>query len=300
MITYIVVFLGKYERKKEKAMKKKIIAIMLASMLAVSATACGGSGAPTSDTQNTTPEETEPEYVSETEISDVFANPDDYKGKYIKLSGKIFSGPDKADGYTAYQAWHDPKNSEMDFVFGIADSEEDCSIDDYVVVDGQIVGTFEGTSVIGATIECPQIDAVSIEKQSYMDAVVPTVKELVPENAVSEQNGVSLKVDKIEFADAETRVYVTATNSSSDKFSLFTYSIMLVQNGQQIEQEYTNSIYEGDYPELSSDILPNASSSGILVFPAMDSTASFQLYAEGMSDNYDLDFSPFTIDISAQ
>ena len=75
---------------------------------------------------------------------------------------------------------------------------------------------------------------------------------------------------------------------------------MLVQNGQQIEQEYTNSIYEGDYPELSSDILPNASSSGILVFPAMDSTASFQLYAEGMSDNYDLDFSPFTIDISAQ
>ena len=282
-------------------MKKKIVVITLAGMLAVSTAACrGGSRVPSSDTQNTATEETAPEYVSETEISNVFSNPDDYKGKYVKLSGKIFSGPDKADGYTAYQAWHDPQNSEMDFVFGISNSEEDYSIDDYVIVDGQIVGTFEGTSVIGATIECPQIDAVSIEKQSYIDAVVPTVKELIPENAVSEQNGISLKVDKIEFADAETRVYVTAANSSSDKFSLFTYSIMLVQNGQQIEQEYTSSIYEGNYPELSSDILPNASSTGILVFPAMDSTASFQLYAEGMSDNYDLDFSPFTIDISAQ
>ena len=282
-------------------MKNKIVVIALASMLAVSTTACrGGSRVPSSDTQNTATEETAPEYVSETEISNIFSNPDDYEGKYIKLSGKIFSGPDKADGYTAYQAWHDPQNSEMDFVFGISNSEEDYSIDDYVIVDGQIVGTFEGTSVIGATIECPQIDAVSIEKQSYIDAVVPTVKELIPENAVSEQNGISLKVDKIEFADAETRVYVTAANSSSNKFSLFTYSIMLVQNGQQIEQEYTSSIYEGNYPELSSDILPNASSTGILVFPAMDSTASFQLYAEGMSDNYDLDFSPFTIDISAQ
>lgn len=34
----------KYEGKKEEVMRKKIVAIMLASMLAVSATACGGSG----------------------------------------------------------------------------------------------------------------------------------------------------------------------------------------------------------------------------------------------------------------
>ena len=81
---------------------------------------------------------------------------------------------------------------------------------------------------------------------------------------------------------------------------MWVYSIMVIQSGQQIEQDTSSmSAYEGNYAELSSDILPNASSSGVLVFPAMDSSTGFQLYAEGMSDNYELTFNPFTIDIPA-
>lgn len=59
-------------------------------------------------------------------------------------------------------------------------------------------------------------------------------------------------------------------------------------------------MYNGNYAELPYDILPNSSSSGVLVFPAIDSSASFQIYAEGYSDNWELEFAPFTIDISAQ
>ena len=135
-----------------------------------------------------------------------------------------------------------------------------------------------------------------------MDAVVPTIKEITPENAISEQNGISLKVDKIEFAETETRVYMTETNASSAKFNMWVYSIKITQNGQQIEQDSTSmSSYEGDYAQLSTEILPNASSSGILVFPAMDSSAMFSdICLKEAAMNYMIDFAPFTIDISAQ
>ena len=276
-------------------MKKRIVAIVMVCLMSVGLIACGG------DNGGSESENDKKEYLSESEIANLFSDPDNYKGKYVKLSGKIFNGPDTADDYVAYQAWHDVQNSTNDFVFGMESPEEDFNVDDYVVVDGRITGTFEGTNAFGTTIECPQIDAISIEKQSYMEAVVPTIKEITPENAVSEQNGISLKVDKIEFAEKETRIYLTDNNASSDKFSFSVYDIKITQNGQQISQDVSSmSSYEGEYPELSYEILPNATSSGVLVFPAIDSSAGFQIYAEGYSDNWELEFSPFTIDISVQ
>lgn len=278
-------------------MKKKIVIILLALCLSTSATACSNdTSAPV-----TKEESKEPVYLEETEIANLFSNPDDYKGKYVKLSGKIFNKPNSDKDTVAYQVWHDTQNSDKDFLFFTDNTSESYSVDDYIIVDGKITGTFEGENAFGGSVECPTIEAVSVEKQSYIDAVVPTVSEIVPEDAISEQNGVSLKVDKVEFAEKETRVYLTETNSSTDKFSMWIYDIKLLQNGQQIEQDMASfSAYEGNYAELSSDILPNASSSGILVFPPMDSSANFQIYAEGHSDNYELDFQPFVIDISAQ
>lgn len=270
--------------------------ILLVVAMALSLTACSGN----SDSSGNKSKEEKKEYVDENEISEVFSNPDKYKGKYIKLSGKIFNGPDKEDDYVAYQAWHDITNSNKDFVFGV-EGDDSYVIDDYVMVDGKIAGAFEGENMMGGKVSCPLINAESIEKMSYMEAVVPTINEITPENAVSEQNGITLKVDKIEFAEKETRIYLTETNSSSDKFSFNIYDIKVIQNGQQISQDSSSmSIYDGNYSELPYDILPNASSSGVLVFPPIDSSASFQVYAEGYSDNWELEFSPFTIDISVQ
>lgn len=278
-------------------MKKKIMAILLIATMSLSLAACGGSS-DSSDKKEK--KEEKKEYVSESEIAEVFSNPDKFKGKYIKLSGKIFNGPDKDEDYVAYQAWHDTENSDKDFVFGI-EGDDSFAIDDYIMVDGIISGTFEGENMLGGTVTCPIINADSVEKLSYIDAVVPTINEITPENAVSEQNGISLKVDKVEFAEKETRIYLTETNGSPDKFSFNVYDIKLTQNGQQITQDSSSmSAYNGNYAELPYEILPNASSSGVLVFPPVDSSASFQIYAEGYSDNWELQFSPFTIDISVQ
>lgn len=278
-------------------MKKKIMAILLIAVTVLSMTACG---AGSSESKKEFDEPKEKEYVDVSEINNVFFDPDKYEGKYIQLTGKIFSGPDKDEDYVAYQAWHDIANSDKDFIFGL-ENDDSFAIDDYVSIDGVITGTFEGENIMGGTITCPMIHADTVEKLSYIDAVVPTISEIIPENAVAEQIGVSLKVDKIEFAEKETRIYLTETNSSSDKFSFSVYDIKIIQNGQQISQDSSStSMYNGNYAELPYDILPNSSSSGVLVFPAIDSSASFQIYAEGYSDNWELEFAPFTIDISAQ
>lgn len=273
------------------------------SMLLVACLCCGllaGCGGTESEKRPEEKKEEKKEYIEESQIAELFTNPDSFKGKYVVLTGQIFVEPEKSEGTTALQAWHDPQNVQNNFIVHYSGSDT-FSMNNYIKVDGRIEGTFEGENMMGGIVTAPLIKADTIEVMSYIEAVTPTVKEITPENAISEQNGISLKVDKIEFAENETRIYMTETNSSADKFSMSTYSMKIIQNGQQIEQDMASiSSFEGDYAELASDILPNASSSGIIVFPVIDSSASFQIYAEGYSDNYEIEFAPFTIDIAAQ
>lgn len=277
-------------------MKKKFYIILTITIMILSLAACGNSSSKNDDTAKPKKKE----YISESDMAELFTSPDKFKGKYVKITGQIFIEPEKEGDTTAFQAWHDPQNAQNNFIVHYSGSES-FKANDFVKVDGKIAGTFKGENAFGSTITAPLIQSDASEVLSYMQAVVPTTKEITPDNAIAEQNGISLKVDKVEFAEKETRVYLTESNSSADKFSMWVYSIKLVQNGQQIEQDSSSmSSYEGNYAKLSDDILPNASSSGVLVFPAMDSSASFQIYAEGISDNYEIQFAPFTIDIAAQ
>ena len=280
-------------------MKKRLLIVVLAGMMIFLLSACGESNGPAKESSA---KETKKEYIDEAQIGDVFSSPDKFKGKYVKMSGKIFVEPEVDGSSVALQVYHNPENSSNNFIVYYDNTDGmELTSDSYIMVDGKINGTFEGENAFGGSISAPLIEADSIEVLSYIDAIAPTVKEATIENGAVEQNGVSFKLEKVEYAEKETRMYVTATNASPDKFSFFTYDIKLIQNGNQIAQDSSSmSSYEGDYPQLSSDILPSASSSGVLVFPAMDSSASFQIYAEGMSDNYDLQFSPFIIDVVMQ
>ena len=217
------------------------------------------------------------------------------------MTGQIFVAPEQDEDGIMLQAWHDPQNSQNNFVVWVEGTNNTFEINDFISVDGEITGEIEGENVFGETVSAPMIDADSIEIQSYMDAVAPTTSEITPENASVEQYGITITVDKVEFAENETRIYMTESNASENTFNLYTYMIGIVQNGKQIEQDMSSmSVYEGDYEQLSDNLLPGASSSGILVFPAMDSSVGFQIHAEGMSDNYEQQFEPFVIDVSAQ
>ena len=279
-------------------MKKKIFAAILAATMALSITACGGSSE--SGDSSAKSESEKVEYIEESQIADMFTNPNNFKGKYVKLSGQVFVDPEQDGDEIALQVWHDPQNAEKNFIVYFK-GDITVKTNDYIEVDGKITGEFKGENAFGGEVTAPTIEANTLEVKSYMEAVVPTIAEITPENAVSEQNGLSLKVDKVEFAEKETRVYITETNASSDNCSISVYDIKILQNGQQINQDSSSmSAYEGNYAELPYELLAGASASGVLVFPAMDSSASFQVHIEAYSDNWEIEFSPFVIDVPAQ
>lgn len=274
-------------------MKRKLYVCLLTFVLAISLMACGSK-----EEKSEGPEEIV--YVDEGEIEDVFENPGDYIGKYIKVKGKIFNKPEKKGDSYFYQAWHDMENSDLDFVIYSDKKFEGIKTESRVIVDGKITGEFTGENMMGGEIRCPEIEAVNMEKISYVDAMVPTLSEVVPTGAVADQNGVTVQIDKVEYAETETRVYLTIANTTDYQFNPFVYRSKVVQNGQQLELN-TDSMtlfYSPELEELPGEMLPQITASGVMVFPVMDPAVPFQLYLEGMSDNWDLQFEPFTIDVT--
>lgn len=275
-------------------MKKKLMALLLCSVTAVMLAACGSSN------EGSTSEEKV--YLEDSQIQQLFTDPEQFKGKYAKLSGVLLANPEAdSDGSMALQIFYDTQNYDQNFIVYTDNADVSLKSGDYVKVDGKVRGKFTGQNAMGAEISIPAIENASVTKSTYMDVVAPTTAALEP-NVSAEQHGIIASVDKIEYSDLETRVYMTVKNDSSDNVSLDVYGIKLIMDGQQIAQDDNSvSSFNGNYAELNYDIAAGASSSGILVFPAIEQKKDFQVVLSNViSDNYELDFDTYTLNISAQ
>ena len=189
----------------------------------------------------------EKEYVKESQIGSVFTNPDQYTDKYIKIKGQVFN-VEEDNGTYALQVWYDVKNYDKNF---IVLTDKKFENEDYISVDGWITGEFTGENIVGGEVSCPQIQAVSVEESSYKDIAAPTVKEIIV-NKTSEQHGVKVTVEKVEFAEEETRVYVKAENNSSDTVNIYAFDAEAIQDGKQIG--LSDEAYAARYDELEDTI----------------------------------------------
>ena len=271
-------------------MKKKLLTLLVIGTMSLSMTACGSS----SDSANNAATNTssEPEQEKEVvDISSVTSDPDACKGKYVTFYG-IVSQTDESDDQYFYQVYTDTDYNNSVLVYVPKDLVSDTiSNDDFINVIAKVDGAYSGQTVMGVDTTWAKLTAESIEKSSYIDTFGKAHTAWDFQDQVIDQQGINVAVTKVEFADDETRIYVTVTNNSNDTVNIWSSSSKIVQNGQQYEQTYGN--YLADYPELSSDILPGASSSGILCFDALEAS-EFQFYLEGSSDNWDIELEPFT------
>ena len=174
---------------------KKHLAIIMALVAAICLLAGCGSSEPA-----------EKVYIEDSEIDAALSDGDSYKGKYINVAGKVFS-IDKDGDTVAMQAWYDVESGEQQFIV-YADKEMAGSVkeDDFIKVDGMISGTFTGENYFGGEITAMTIDAESIEIGGYDDIYAPaeSTKEV---GETKEQHGVSVTLDRIEYAKGEARVY---------------------------------------------------------------------------------------------
>lgn len=271
-------------------MKKKLLTLLVIGTMSLSMTACGSSSdsANNASTNTSSAPEQEKEVV---DISSVTSDPDACKGKYVTFYG-IVSQTDESDDQYFYQVYTDTDYNNSVLVYAPKDLVSDTiSNDDFINVIAKVDGAYSGQTVMGVDTTWAKLTAENIEKSSYTDTFGKAHTAWDFQDQVIEQQGINVAVTKVEFADNETRIYVTATNNSEDTVNLWSSSAKIIQNGQQYEQTYGN--YLADYPELSSDILPGASSSGILCFDALEAS-EFQFYLEGSSDNWEIDLEPFT------
>lgn len=286
---------------------KKLLAALLAATLSTTMLfGCGSSSdadpAPAEDaetagsTAEAPTEETEPlEYVDASDFAKVYSDADAYKGKGMQFTGQVFSVEEDEDGIYL-QVYEDLENYDHNTVVGYPGNDIEVKEDDYVIIDGVIMGTLEGENMLGGTVTAPIIMANTLTISDYITVVSPSIKTLENCGSIT-QNDVTITVDKVEFAEIETRLYVTVKNASEDEFDIYTYSTNAVQDGKQFEEQ-TN--YDYDYVELNSDLRAGVETSGVITLKPMSPESEFTLYIEGRSDNWDLDFEPFKFDIEVK
>lgn len=268
-------------RKKQSGKGKWVIVALVALFLFG---LFGGS----SDTKKELLPKEERAYVSETEIENVYANPDAYKDKYIKLAGIVFGEPDIDNDVTYFQMYADAKNYEKNTVV-VFYGNIDISAEDYVLIDGVITGSTSYQNMMGATITTLKIVTDSIEKSNYIDCCSPTIKTM-DVNKTIEQKGYTVTLEKVEFSETETRLYISVNNSGSDNFSLSDYNIKVVQNGKQYENQYN---YDAEYPSLQTDLIPGTTTSGVVSFPPLDTEVGLKIYCDAYCDDWSVDLEEY-------
>lgn len=279
-----------YSKKKKKKLPTWAIVLIVIGVLFFFFILSGDS-----TTQPQYDENGNPVYIEEGKLDYIYTDTYQYLGKFVNISGKVFGEPETNGEYTVFQIWADPENAEKNTIVYYK-GQIDAKTDDYIKLTGYVYDVTDYTNAFGGSVSAPGIMAIEVEKSSYLDAVSPTLKEVTYTNKAKNQHNYKIEVTKVEFAETETRVYVTAKNDAKDEFSIYTYSAVITQNGKQYEQE---SNYEADYEELQSELKPGVTSTGILVFPKIEQK-DFKLMIEGSSDNWDIDLKEYVFDLEVQ
>ncbi len=281
---------NKRPKKKRKGLKVVFSIVAVFFIIGMIGNIFGGN----EDTEIPENSNEEKIYLTDEEIPQMFSDPDSFKGKYVKLSGRVFSDPEVNKEFVGLQIWNNPENNERNFLVKAPQDNVEYTSDSYVIVDGKIEGRVKGSNLLGGKVVAPLIVADSVELSNYKDVVRPTLKEVSFDSVNSEQYGYSVAITSIELAEKETRVYLTVKNNGGSKFNIFEYSSKLIQNGKQYETEFN---FNADYPKLQSDTLPGTETSGVWVFPAVERDEAIQLYIEGYSENWEEDIQPYQFDI---
>lgn len=274
--------------------RRQLFAGTAYTLAALTLAGCGGGEAETDAAP------AEKVYLEKAEIDAMFTSPDDYKGKWVKLRGKTLGSSEREGDLTALQAYYDIQTYDRTYIVH-SSTTESFPDGEYILVDGMIDGSFDGENAFGGSVTAPLITNAEITKSNYVDVVVPTIASIEP-GVTASQNDVTFTCEKVEFAEAETRIYLTISNDRSDTVSYSLYSIRIIADGQQIEQDdSSSSAYEGNYPELSYDLSAGAKTSGILVFPAIEPGTAFKLVIPDIyADDYETQFTDVELEIPAE
>jgi hypothetical protein len=246
--------------------RPKLLGACVLMALAVAFAGCGGSSAHSD------------EHFTRANWDQLQSDPNAHKGASVDFVGRVFTAPERDKKGTYLQVWADPKSSEQNTIVGYSDPSFKVAEDDYVHVVGTVKGKYTGKNAFGADVTVPTVVASTLKVVDATAAAPPALATLGPRTSI--QAGVRVSVTKVEFAASETRVFMTVRNHTNSNVSVYANSMKAVQQGRQFDPSFSS-----DYPELSSDVVPGASSSGWVVFPKMSPSGGLELHLEAYSSD---------------
>lgn len=133
-----------------------------------------------------------------------------------------------------------------------------------------------------------------------LDDALSTVIKTVNLGQRETQKGYSVIIDKIEFTEDETRVYISLENNGLYNFTIYEEYSVITQGNNQYKAIYNLSGYtdsEGNlYESVRDPLEPNSESKDFLLFPAIE-LKSFKLEVDGTSSKFGEDVELFNFDI---
>ena len=211
---------------------------------------------------------------------EVYTNADEYKGYYINIKGKVFQVLGDNGTSKGIQVWLDPETCEQNLMI-YYNTNVNVKQGDYISCSGYIDSVTKYKNAYDAELYAPLVYSTDLQKATYIDVMSPTTETITPDDLRKESSGYSVLVQKVEFSEKETRVYVSVANNG--KATLYVGDSVIIQDGKQYKAT-TN--YEANYDEIPYEIVKGASNAGVLVFPAIK-TNDFELNLDLHSNDYD-------------
>ncbi len=221
------------------------------------------------------------------DIAEVIEDPDSFAGRAVEIDGQIAKDPEYGRQGTYLQVHVVSGKQAADVIARYPDHIE-VTQGDFVRVIGSVAGLFSGETSDGERIETVRIDAESIEPVVAEAALAPahaTWDRVVEKQVMN----LFVRVDKIEFAASETRLYMSAHNAGDNPLVIQVSNSFLKQGGKLYEPR-TN--LPPGYKEVPIDLSEGSSGAGVLVFPPLSEKEplDFSLMVSGPGGEKGLDF----------
>jgi len=220
------------------------------------------------------------------DISAAIKDPVAHEGRKVEIDGQIAKDPEYDQDGTHLQIYLISGGMEADVIVRYPNYLE-VTQGDFVKITGSVIGPFTGATSDGGKIETVEIKG---------NLIVPATMEavLAPARATwagtkQEEKDLSVTVDKVEFADSETRLYLSARNGGDSSIVIQVSNTFLRQGSDLYGPR---SEVPTGYKELPVDLSPGSSGAGVMIFPPLDESipVDFSLAVSGPGWEKSFDF----------
>jgi hypothetical protein len=173
------------------------------------------------------------------------------KGASVDVAGQLLERPEDTGEELAFQMFADPENSEWNTIVYTDQTDLNLDTDDYVRVQGEVLGAFEGENAFGASLTTPAVQASDFSTVSAGQAIDPATEVREIGQTLGDQ-GFEVTLDKIEFGEDSTRAYVKMANNTGRGASFYTFDAKIQQGSTQVDYlEDSIAYYEEEPPRPS-------------------------------------------------